>query len=90
MEKAAIDFHEAQFVSLPGQSNIYGLLSLKVEGTYKLVVATVRGQVFCLEYQRGALRPPLLPINFTYIPGVLNGYLVLVLPLWKFVTAWDY
>ena len=77
MAKAAIDFHEAQFVSLPGQSNIYGLLSLKMEGTHKLVVATVRGQIFCLEYQRGALRPPLLPINFTYIPGIANTLLFL-------------
>ena len=64
-----IDFHEANFVSLPDQSNVYGLVHLKVGEMNKLVVATVRAQILCLEYQREAVRPLLSPINFTYIPG---------------------
>ena len=67
----AIDFHEVNFVSLPeqGQSNVYGLVHLSLGGQNKLVVATVRGQIFCFEYQRDSVRPLLSPISFTYIPG---------------------
>ena len=64
-----IDFHEANFVSLPDQSNVYGLVHLNVGDLNKLVVATVRAQILCLEYQRDTVRPLLSPINFTYIPG---------------------
>ena len=68
----AIDFHEANFVSLRdhGQSNIYSLVHLNIAGHSKLVVATLRAQIFCLEYQKDSLRPLLTPINFTYIPGI--------------------
>ena len=64
-----VDFHEANFVSLPDQSNVYGLAQVKVGDFNKLVVATVRAQILCLEYQRDTVRPLLSPINFTYIPG---------------------
>ena len=62
-------FHEAQFVSLPGQSNIYGLLSLCIGGLNQLVVATLRREIFHVEFHKDSLRPSHTPINFTYIPG---------------------
>lgn len=64
-------FHESQFVPLQRQSNIYGLLDLCVNGSNKLVVATLRGEIFCLEYHKPSIqRPPsLTPISFNYIPG---------------------
>ena len=66
-----IIFHETQFFPLQTQSNIYGLLSIFVNGTNKLVVSTLRGEIFCLEYHKPSVqRPPTLtPINFNYIPG---------------------
>ena len=65
-------FHESQFVPLQRQSNIYGLLGLCVNGYNKLVVATLRGEIFCLEYHKPSIqRPPTLtPISFNYIPGI--------------------
>lgn len=70
----AIDFHEANFISLPdsSQSNVYGLVHLNIGDQNKLVVATVRAQIFCFEYQKDSVRPLLSPINFTYIPGTLR------------------
>ena len=70
-EGEVIDFHEANFMSLRdhGQSNVYGLAHFAIGGQNKLVVATVRAQIFCLEYQKDSVRPKLTPINFTYIPG---------------------
>ena len=70
-----IKLHEANFVAFPGQrqSNIYGLSSLRLGGSNKLLVATLRGQIFCLEFHKNPLRPPLFyPINFSYIPGKQN------------------
>ena len=64
-----IDFQEANFVSLPDQSNVYGLVHIGVGDLNKLVVATLRAQILCLAYQRDTVRPLLSPINFTYIPG---------------------
>lgn len=67
-----INFHEAHFINLPGQSNVYGLLELSLGGANRLLVATVacvRGELFCLEFKKGSLRPTLAPITFTYIPG---------------------
>lgn len=71
VEGKAIDLHEANFVSFRehGQSNVYGLTWLEIAGQNRLVVATVRAQIFCLEYQRDTVWPSLTPINFTYIPG---------------------
>lgn len=64
-------FNEAQFVPLQSQSNIYGLVVLCVSGSCKLVVATLRGVIYCLDYHKPSIqRPPSLsPINFNYIPG---------------------
>jgi hypothetical protein len=58
-------------VSLPdhSQSNVYGLVHLNIGDQNKLVVATVRAQILCFEYQKDSVRPLLSPINFTYIPA---------------------
>ena len=67
-----LNFHEANFIAFPNQrqSNIYGLCSLRINGCNKLLVATLRGQIFSLEFHKTPLRPPLFnPINFSYIPG---------------------
>ena len=70
-----IVFHEAQFFPLQTQSNIYGLLDIRVRGLNKLVVATLGGEIFCLEYHKPSIqRPPsLTPITFNYIPGMAKG-----------------
>ncbi len=63
--------HEAHFMSLRNPSNIYGLLHLCMDGSNKLVVATLRGEVYCLEFHDPLMqRPPLFKsITFSYIPG---------------------
>ena len=63
--------HEAHFVPLHAQSNSYCLSPLLLEGRNKLVVATIRGEISCLEFHSpSAQRPPsFTPVNFTYIPG---------------------
>ena len=63
--------HEAHFVPLRAQSNIYSVVPLTLEGKNKVLVATVRGEISCLEFHSpAAQRPPsFTPINFTYIPG---------------------
>lgn len=71
-----VDFNEANFMSLPEQSNVYGLVHLNIGGYNKLVVATVRAQILCFEYQKDSVRPLLSPINFTYIPGILEQILI--------------
>ena len=67
-----LNFHEANFIAFPNQrqSNIYGLCSLRINDCNKLLVATLRGQIFSLEFHKTPFRPPLFnPINFSYIPG---------------------
>ena len=63
--------HEAHFVPLRAQSNIYSVVPLTLEGKSKVLVATIRGEISCLEFHSPtAQRPPsFTPINFTYIPG---------------------
>lgn len=72
-DTSSVVFHEAHFVPLREQSNVYGLLSLHMfDGLNKLVVATFRGQIYCLEFHKPSIqRPPSFqPISFTYIPGM--------------------
>lgn len=66
-----IILHEAHFMPLHHQSNIYGLLNLCIEGSNKLVVTTLRGEVHCLEFHDPLIqRPPSFkPITFSFIPG---------------------
>ena len=70
-EDSKVTLHEAHFVPLRVQSNVYGLVPLQLGRRNKLLVATIRGEIACLEfYSPAAQRPPSLnPINFTYIPG---------------------
>lgn len=67
-----IILHEVHFMPLRSQSNIYGSLNLCIDGSNKLVVTTLRGEVHCLEfYDPLVQRPPSFKsIAFSYIPGV--------------------
>lgn len=67
-----ITLHEAHFMPLRSQSNIYGSLNLCIDGSHKLVVTTLRGEVHCLEFHDPLIqRPPSFKaITFSYIPGV--------------------
>lgn len=71
---AEIIFHEIYFFPLRHQSNIYGLVNLHINGSNKLVVTTLPGQVFSLEFHDPLVqRPPLFKeITFSYIPGRQN------------------
>lgn len=62
-------FHELNFFPLPSQSNIYGLTHIKVDGSNKLLVATVSGEIFRLEVDHHTLQSLCKPITFSYIPG---------------------
>ena len=63
--------HEAHFVPLRAQSNIYSVVPLRLDGKNKMVVATIRGEISCLEFHSPSAQRPhsFTPINFTYIPG---------------------
>ena len=63
-------FHELNFFPLPSQSNIYGLVSLKLNNQNKLLVATLSGEIFRLEIDTHNLQSYWKPITFSYIPGV--------------------
>lgn len=67
--------HELNFLSLPSQSNVYGMVDIHYQGSNRLLVATLRGEIFKLEFEKQALRPSLKPVTFSYIPGsiLLNG-----------------
>ena len=62
---------EAHFIPLSAQSNTYCLVPLQMKEKAKLVVATIRGEISCLEFHSSSTRrpPSFTPINFTYIPG---------------------
>lgn len=85
-----IVLHEANFLPLHNQSNIYGLLSFHINGSNKLVVATLRGEVYSLEiHDPLTQRPPSLKlINLSYIPGNLDDFHFLLL---KFIlcNSWN-
>ena len=67
----AVNFHEVYFIPLSGQSNVYGLATLKTKDMNRVVVSHVRGEKSpqCVEFQRGALRPTSNSVNFSYIPS---------------------
>lgn len=71
--KAKIQLHEVYFFPLRIQSNIYGLLNLHIEGSNKLVVTTLGGEVSSLEFHDPLVqRPPSFrPITLSYIPGIV-------------------
>ena len=67
----AVHFNEVYFIPLSGQSNVYGLATLKTKDMNRVVVSHVRGEKspLCVEFQRGALRPTSNAVNFSYIPS---------------------
>jgi len=70
----AYNLLEAHFVALPSQSNIYGLEVLQmVGGISKILVASLRRPIVCVEYVTSKPFEPLVPssreVHFTYIPG---------------------
>ena len=73
--KANIVLHEVYFFPLRHQSNIYGLLNVHINGSNKLVVTTLPGEVYSLEFHDPLVqRPPLFrPITFSYIPGIVTS-----------------
>lgn len=68
-EKPEVILHELNFLSLPSQSNVYGMVNIHYKGSNKLLVATLRGEIFKLEFEKRSLRPSLKPVTFSYIPG---------------------
>ena len=66
-----VHFHEVYFIPLSGQSNVYGLATLKTKDMNRVVVSHVRGEKspLCVEFQRGCLRPTSNAVNFSYIPS---------------------
>lgn len=71
--KSKIQLHEVYFFPLRNQSNIYGLLNLHIKGCNKLVVTTLPGEVYSLEFHNPLVqRPPSFkPLTFSYIPGMV-------------------
>lgn len=69
-----LNFSEVHFFGLPSQSNVYGLTKVCTTQCAKLLVATLRRQVFTIEFMRssGALLPTAKEVHFTYIPGDAN------------------
>ena len=50
----AVSLHELSFLSLPSQG---------------ILIATLRGEIFKLEYEKRSLRASFRPVPFSYIPG---------------------
>ena len=64
-----LTFHELNFFPLPNQSNIYGFVNIQINGHNKLLVATVRGEIYRLEFDPKTLQASYKLITFSYIPG---------------------
>lgn len=68
-------FHELNFFSLPSQSNIYGLIDVKLNDNNKLLVARLSGEIFRLEIDPLTLQTSWKSITFSYIPGILGAWM---------------
>ena len=66
-----VSMHELSFLALPSQSNVYGMSAISYQDTNMLLVATLRGEIYKLEYDQRSLRPSLKPVTFSYIPGAM-------------------
>ena len=66
-----VSMHELSFLALPSQSNVYGMSAISYQDTNMLLVATLRGEIYKLEYDQRSLRPSLKPVTFCYIPGAM-------------------
>ncbi|XP_018575978.1 KICSTOR complex protein kaptin-like [Anoplophora glabripennis] len=66
-------FKDAHYFYIPSQGNVYTMTDLKLaNGSTKLLVASLKREVFCFEYQdspTGSLVPTTKEISFTYIPN---------------------
>lgn len=66
----------SHYFSLPTQGNIYSLANLELaNGTSKLLVASLKREIFCFEYIDGPnnqLIPTVREVSFTYIPSKLS------------------
>ncbi|WAR18243.1 KPTN-like protein [Mya arenaria] len=71
MEQRKWKWTDAHFCSIPSQTTIYGCTKITNNGTNKLLVASLDGRFFTMEYQRifDKLTPSSKQIQFTYIPG---------------------
>ncbi|KAK9883968.1 hypothetical protein WA026_004904 [Henosepilachna vigintioctopunctata] len=62
----------SHYFSLPTQGNIYTITNLELaNGTSKLLVASLKREIFCFEYvegTNGTLIPTAREVSFTYIP----------------------
>jgi hypothetical protein len=76
MEQRTWRWTDAHFCSLPSQTSIYGCTRIlnNESGTNKLLVASLVGRFFTIDYQRifDKLTPSTKEIQFTYIPGKRN------------------
>ena len=78
---------EAHYCALgqQSQSNVYGLAKVAMPcGQHKLLVASLRGKVSSMEFQK--TRPRSKEVHFTYIPGRLS--LSLLRPICGYLTSW--
>ena len=64
--------HEMNFLSLPWQSNVYGLVAIQYGSMASLLVATLKREIFKLTFEHQSLRPSLKPVAFSYIPGKIQ------------------
>ena len=65
-----LHFDEANFTQLPSQTNIYGMTKIESETSCsKILLASLRGSVVCVDYSNQALQPRARDVPFTYIPG---------------------
>ena len=65
---------EAHFCGIASQSSIYGLTSLFTgESSHKVLVASSRRKVYCIEYSRNinSVIFSTRVVQFTYIPGIM-------------------
>ncbi|XP_060072019.1 KICSTOR complex protein kaptin-like [Ylistrum balloti] len=83
MDQRGWRWTDAHFCSLPSQAALYGITAtpqtnvythakvIEPEGSNKLLVASLRGKIVSVEYQRNGnkLKPSTKEVQFTYIPG---------------------
>ena len=68
-ETQKILFNELNFFTIPTQSNIYGLTSIKTETGTKLLLATLSGKIYSLSFNQQSMQSTLKAVSFSYIPG---------------------
>nr|XP_022920554.1 KICSTOR complex protein kaptin-like isoform X2 [Onthophagus taurus] len=73
MQEGMENLNHAHYFPMPSQGNVNTICFLKlINGTYKILVASLKRQVFCLEYlekPNSILIPTTKEIPFTYIPS---------------------